>query len=85
MPTITLLTDLFMPRPCLYLVGATAHETICREERAPAGKVTCGVQNETSGQELAVKYSCPLSGQLGTLDRRVLSDVSFEGPAIIRA
>jgi len=74
-----------MPRPCLYLVGAPAHGTICREERAFAGKVTCGVQDETSGPELAVKYSCPLSRQLGALDRLVLSDVSFEGSAIIRA
>src|SRR5215472_9002828 len=28
----------------------SAHRTICREEPAFAGKVTCGVRSETSGQ-----------------------------------
>jgi hypothetical protein len=38
---------------------------ICREEPVFAGKVTCGVRNETSGQKLAVKYCChgPFTGQ----------------------
>jgi hypothetical protein len=34
-----------------YVLGdAPAHGTICREEPVFAGKVTCGVRNETSGQ-----------------------------------
>src|SRR5882724_10788485 len=34
-----------------YVLGnAPAHGTICREEPVVAGKVTCGVRNETSGQ-----------------------------------
>src|SRR5438445_9263298 len=37
------------PDSCV-LGEAPAHGTICREEPVFAGKVTCGVRNETSGQ-----------------------------------
>jgi hypothetical protein len=37
------------PDSCV-LGDAPAHGTICREEPVFAGKVTCGVRNETSGQ-----------------------------------
>ncbi len=87
-----------------YVLGdAPAHGTICREKPVFAGKVTCGVRNETSGQSWPSNTLAtdPFTGQyrnsnggsreialpreLGALKGPVLSDVSFEGSAIIRA
>ena len=55
---------------------------ICREKSVFAGKVTCGVRNETSGHGWP---SNTVATDFGALDGSVLGDVSIEGSAIIPA
>src|SRR5580765_2878146 len=51
--------------PSCVLGDAPAHGTICREKPVFAGKVTCGVQNETSGQSWPSNTAAtdPFTGQ----------------------
>src|SRR5258708_38941482 len=53
-----------IPRP-IRSWRCSCSRNICREEPVFAGKVTCGTQNETSGQSW-VKYYChgPFTGDL---------------------